>query len=213
MQELKAAQRSVECSKQQLRRITHFMVEQVRNPYQRMKLEASVAAVHEERTEWVMKFPGITTTSATTAFTASRSQPVPYTHDTVGKNYSTVDVSAQQVAQSDQNALLDRSVVRAAVDLSTLCMHAFNTCQQTFQIIAAARVSVQQALARQLCIIASDSSMRAATAVRDCWEGALLSSGRMAAAHACILCRTYLANDTYPGHACSAIFSETVGQR
>jgi putative lipase involved disintegration of autophagic bodies len=155
IQELKAANRSVECSKQQLRSIMHFMVEQVRNPYQRMKLEASVAAVHEERTEDVMKIPGITTTSTTTAFTALRSQANAYIDDTVGTNYSTVDVSAQQVAQSDQNALLDRSVVRAAVALTTLYMYAFNTCQQTFQVIAAAGVSVQQALARQSCIIVS----------------------------------------------------------
>jgi hypothetical protein len=104
----------------------------------------------------------------------------------VGKIYSSVALSARQAAQSYQDAL-DRHVVRAAVDLTTLCMHAFNTRQRPFQVIATARVSVQQALARQSCIIASHSSMRAATAVRDCWEGSLLHSRRVAAGHACIL--------------------------
>jgi hypothetical protein len=161
------------------------MSDQVRSFDQVQKLKASVAAAHAEaRTAFFMKICS-STRAAMTAFTVLRSQANSSTAAVVGEVFSSVILSAQQAADLRWKALLDGPVPRAVVDRSIRYMHAFNTCQQTFQATAHTRVCEQQAVAQQLCRVHVHRSLRASAAVNNCWGLVLQNSRRMAAAHNC----------------------------
>jgi hypothetical protein len=187
MQELKAAQKNMTCSTQLLKRFTHCVVEQMKYLNQFMKLKALGAAGREKvKNEVVMK-NWDSTSRAVKAFATLRSLVNAHTDAILSKSFRSAVHSAQQAAEVQREEFLHGPVAPAEMDLPNRGMHAFSTYQRTLQVTVSARKGDHQTVALQLCMIDHDKSMRAATAVRGCWEGALLYSTRRAAAHACIL--------------------------